>query len=241
MTQGKNLPIFRLRHTVVQMDRIYRLACLMCLTSCCVVMTACTKRLSTADAPPVQIVCIGDSHTAKGIWPQSMAAALNREISLELLAKGGITAEQILAHIQQGEWLFTSSAGAERYCLVLIGTNAYDIQALQNLVDELVGRGEQVFVLTTPPRRAKAGAGWSPAHANRVYNDQLRALFGPGQRQVTLIDVIHPLLDHRQAISRHADVIDSAYDADGVHLNKQGYDYFGQLIAAELDRLLALD
>ena len=197
------------------------------LTLCCLLMLR--------GAEPYRILCVGDSITAMGGWPEQLEQDLKQAglaLTLQRIAKGGITpgGARTLITAAQPRLMETE----EGLALVMLGTNAYRIEDLALVVDDLQQLGWPVVVLCPPPRQNRK-PGWGPAHANFAFGNQITArwpAWGKALKPVQHYDLRHLL---RAAESpENQDIIADKYAADPTHPTKAARQLLGAAIAKQL-------
>jgi lysophospholipase L1-like esterase len=170
------------------------------------------------------IFVLGDSHSSNQRWTNATAATLP-ETTWQVRARGGLTPKDALELLQKNaDWARPQPPGI---ALVLLGTNAYDRESYQAIVDILSQEGWRVRPITCPPRQADPQQAYSTAHANFQFNTWLRQQFP------TTIDCVPALRDPSLPHDR-ADFLRPSLARDSVHLNAAGDAILSDLISQAL-------
>lgn len=197
----------------------------------------------------INLLFIGDSLTAQRTYPNAVLQVLEKSgtfasVRGAIHARGGATPGQLLAMVEDGRIPVQPDPEAVNLAVIMAGTNQYRVEDLQRLVLAVNQAGFKVLVVCTPPRMSVKRGGWTVAHANKTYNDQLRKLYMPVQPKrllrFQLSDPVGILVDpasrELDPKKQKSEWLNARYAADMTHLNEEGYTLWGQSVAADILR-----
>lgn len=196
----------------------------------------------TADLE-LNLVFIGDSHTAIWRYPRACVTFLEQSgvffnVRYKRYGYAGKTAADLTAYVLDGKITLKARSGMSNLAVLLAGTNAYRIEDYLKLAEAVVSRGFSVVVLTTPPRLNPKKKAFGLPHGNWAYNQRVKKTFPPLRpcilQPMQQVDVNSALIDPSKRHERKAEYTNPAYASGASHLNSEGYNLLGRLVAQEI-------
>lgn len=193
--------------------------------------------------PSINIVFIGDSHTAIGRYPKACLEIIKQSGIFKMVhhkrfGYAGKTAAHLNRDILTGKIPLQAKPDMINLSVILAGTNAYHLRNYQVLAEKVVARGFFVVVLTTPPRLNPKKKAYGLPHGNWAYNQKVRKAFPPLKpctlQPMQYVDVNSALIDPDKRHVQKAEYTNPIYASGASHLNGKGYKLMGWLVGLEI-------